>query len=678
MDNQKNIPTKEELSDLYIKQNLRDGEIAMKLGVSPGTVWKWRKQLEINGIHPQQRQYANNPEKPLSERQYQILMGSLLGDACIKPQCKRAILSISHCEQQKEYLYWLYNEFKDICKQPPQTYLSHGKYITHYFSSIGRLDLMQIYASLYTPNKTIIPQWLEKITPLSLAVWYSDDGHLKYKNKNRSVFTFATNSFSQDEHFLLKKTLLEKFDLHTNIQPVQRQSGMQYNLCVEEKSSDRFEELISSYIVPSMRYKLRGELQKSAIAGRLINDGITKDLLEDLYYNKKLTQKQIGMIINKHVGTVRRYMEIFKIERRDKVVAQLAGKNNSVNRNQCGKFESRGLTHEEQNNAKEIFQTLRQGGFPYKELKTDEQYLGAIDRLYELSLENYKIGSNEFSYSRVGMDVCNDYCQQIMTMGAEGSLSPVQIFNNDDMLLDCICRTMKYTNKSSVAAIRSGLKTYKGNRAVTVFPPAWAKLIINDLYDQALINNMSVLDFCCGFGGRLLGSYASGSISKYVGIDPITDNINTHFNINRLIQMHAKQLNLSFLTEFIVGCAEDILPKINEKFDIVMTSPPYFNKEIYTDNSQQSYHRFPIYKDWLEKWFQPILIAAWEKLKSGGKMIIIVSNIDKYTIADDCEKIMSSISGQPIKMYKLQIPTLEYLRAKEIQKYDHVLVSKKV
>jgi hypothetical protein len=64
----------------------------------------------------------------------------------------------------------------------------------------------------------------------------------------RSMFSFATNSFSMEENYLLSKMFKDKFGIFSEIKPIQREAGIQYNLIISEESIENFQKLISKLI----------------------------------------------------------------------------------------------------------------------------------------------------------------------------------------------------------------------------------------------------------------------------------------------------------------------------------------------------------------------------------------------------------------------------------------------
>ena len=123
----------------------------------------------------------------------------------------------------------------------------------------------------------------------------------------------------------------------------------------------------------------------------------------------------------------------------------------------------------------------------------------------------------------------------------------------------------------------------------------------------------SILDFSSGWGDRLIGALAC-NIDRYVGVDPNTD-----------LQDGYKEIIKTFVSKTKVTMnpfrIEDF--ETNEMFDMIFTSPPYFDLEIYSDNKTQSHHYG---SKWYEEFLLPAIQKVWSHLNEGGHMIIIIND----------------------------------------------------
>jgi len=162
-----------------------------------------------------------------------------------------------------------------------------------------------------------------------------------------------------------------------------------------------------------------------------------------------------------------------------------------------------------------------------------------------------------------------------------------------------------------------------------------------------------VLDPCTGWGGRLLGCLAAADDTYYVGCEP---DKNTHKGLMGILQDDAIPLAVRLRAQILQKPAEVALKDdINQMtpFDMVLTSPPYFNLEQYTDSSDQSITTYTKWEDWLEKWLKPVILASLATLKPGGVSCWSVKNFksDKhYALADATKKIHTDAGWTLVKV----------------------------
>ena len=104
------------------------------------------------------------------------------------------------------------------------------------------------------------------------------------------------------------------------------------------------------------------------------------------------------------------------------------------------------------------------------------------------------------------------------------------------------------------------------------FMPAVAKTI----YEEYCPVRGNILDMSAGFGGRLVGAMSSKNDYSYTGVDPSVLAIE---GLNRLIGF----LNIENRARVICLPFEDSEGELDPEYDFCFTSPPYFAKEIYSN-----------------------------------------------------------------------------------------------
>jgi hypothetical protein len=133
-----------------------------------------------------------------------------------------------------------------------------------------------------------------------------------------------------------------------------------------------------------------------------------------------------------------------------------------------------------------------------------------------------------------------------------------------------------------------------------------------------------VLDFSSGWGDRLAAFFAADCTETYTGIDP---NIGLVDGYARQIEYYSSVVD-GKQAKMIPSCAEDMQYEPNS-FDLVFTSPPYFNVEKYTHEAEQSWKKFRKLDAWLEGFLFAAVKKAWDALKVGGHLVVNIS--DCYT-----------------------------------------------
>jgi 16S rRNA G966 N2-methylase RsmD len=107
----------------------------------------------------------------------------------------------------------------------------------------------------------------------------------------------------------------------------------------------------------------------------------------------------------------------------------------------------------------------------------------------------------------------------------------------------------------------------------------------------------------------------------YVGIDANRETVET----NRRL---ANDLGFSDKTKVIHAAAEDVkLSEIGDGFDLCFTSPPYFRKEIYSDESTQSCYRYTTPESWREGFLMPAMKLQTNVVKPGGYVIVNIADV---------------------------------------------------
>ena len=189
----------------------------------------------------------------------------MLGDGCISHRKgrKEAYFQMSHCERQYDYLIWkkqILDNITDssICKT--QKTLNGNVYKGYHLSTKQHPTFTKLYRRFYYNKIKVVDEYIvKKINPLAFAIWFMDDGTTAKTEKGRdNSFFLCTQNFDYANQLLLKKSLKIKYDLDWNTNKANKQKDGSYNyrLRLAGRHNKKFADIVRSYLVPSMLYKL--------------------------------------------------------------------------------------------------------------------------------------------------------------------------------------------------------------------------------------------------------------------------------------------------------------------------------------------------------------------------------------------------------------------------------------
>jgi hypothetical protein len=308
------------------------------------------------------------------------------------------------------------------------------------------------------------------------------------------------------------------------------------------------------------------------------------------------------------------------------------------------------------------FEYWRSNGFPYDRIDD------AVIRSELLGLSRTDSSRawrlSEVHGSTAGLRSVNFFHPRMWSVRSRSAYAPIDRFHCDKSLRRILRHALKiWPDKFSVNAtnLRSMLRTFSRTTRVSNFRPTVAKAIIERFSDVG----QRVVDFSSGYSGRLLGCIAARR--SYIGIDPCLDQIQGGWAFtNALRRLHISQVQASLYQ----GPAEDLLPGFpRASAQLIFSSPPYFDRERYSEEPSQSYVRFPKYSDWKRHFLEVIIVESARILKSGGYFVVNVCNVEEYALADDAFEIASSIL-RPLGRYSLCLARKPYL-GESISQFKH-------
>ena len=164
----------------------------------------------------------------------------------------------------------------------------------------------------------------------------------------------------------------------------------------------------------------------------------------------------------------------------------------------------------------------------------------------------------------------------------------------------------------------------------------WPALGARALYERYTtgVKQPVIWDPSSGWAGRLAGAVTSRTRPLYIGCDPNTDHLWVddagvqHSKYTEIAAYHASRTPFDAPPKVLFfPCGSEVMkdqPEFQQyqgKVDVVFTSPPYFAKELYSNDPEQSARKFSEFEGWCEGFLKPTIETAAKWLKPGGVLL---------------------------------------------------------
>jgi len=288
-----------------------------------------------------------------------------------------------------------------------------------------------------------------------------------------------------------------------------------------------------------------------------------------------------------------------------------------------------------------LAQELEDDGFIYhsynlNELKKDWKSLcdkQPTDTIVETALESLKT-LESLSYQNIvipatntlGMKIIRQFMPHFYNVKNYKGISVLSLWKKEN-LEKALIFNRKYHSTPYVSEIIRSLSFTNGLGKITIYRPLMAKTIVQ--YFQA----QSILDVCTGWGGRMLGSscakVCNNSNVQYTGIEPCLKTYQGLCNIRDTLSLQ----NVELINETAEKALTTILSE-ERKFDLALTSPPYYNLEIYSDESTQSL-QYGNYDTWIKQFLEPVICEILKRVKYSCWSVKNFKTDKKYNLLTD-------------------------------------------
>lgn len=195
------------------------------------------------------------------------------------------------------------------------------------------------------------------------------------------------------------------------------------------------------------------------------------------------------------------------------------------------------------------------------------------------------------------------------------------------------------TVNSQFSEIKKALKF----SPVTVYSPIMTKTLIQKL------DCKNIFDPCIGWGGRMIGTTCLGDDYHYTGCEPSTE---TYNGLKKMVS----DLSLENQVTLYNKPVEEVLDTIgNVTYDMCLTSPPYYDLEIYSDEETQSINRYSTYEIWIQSFIKPIIDYVCSHITKYSCWSVKNFQTDKkYNLLNDVMKLHAENGWKIVDHYSIK------------------------
>jgi DNA-directed RNA polymerase beta subunit/DNA-directed RNA polymerase beta' subunit/intein/homing endonuclease len=208
--------------------------------------------------------------------QRDVLIGSLLGDGCLQMHNGPfPCFQERHSIRQSGYLEFKSGLLSGFSRRGVRQYTAGetgfncGQEMCE-FRTLAQPAFSELHDMFYRSGKRVVPLDIEELlTPLSVAVWYQDDGSLVYGNRQR-VLRLHVGVLTETDRLLLIDALKKKVGVtFTEVKQEVQYNGrlsVQWSLRLgKSEEINRFLEYVRPYVHPSMSYKVGGSCGQALV-----------------------------------------------------------------------------------------------------------------------------------------------------------------------------------------------------------------------------------------------------------------------------------------------------------------------------------------------------------------------------------------------------------------------------
>jgi recombination protein RecA len=206
----------------------------------------------------------------------EVLLGTLLGDGHLGLKSyRKARLQLVHSGKFINYFLWKVNRLSPLvgsfrgyfykASRTPGLKLigvsRSSEYLKYLWDDFYIIKGESIPLRRIRVRKILRPNVLNRLTPLSIAVWYMDDGGLRRRRRSlgrvkRGGVRISLRGYSSNEVSLVIKFFRLRYGIF--FKPIEWKKTGTYSILANSESTSKFLKLVSPYIrgISDMEYKI--------------------------------------------------------------------------------------------------------------------------------------------------------------------------------------------------------------------------------------------------------------------------------------------------------------------------------------------------------------------------------------------------------------------------------------
>jgi recombination protein RecA len=185
----------------------------------------------------------DNTVGSLSEEQSSLIIGSLLGDGAMR--CKaNALIEFNHSAEQRTYVDWKFQQLVALVSTPPRLRSGNGGRMAYRFTTRSLPELTPYYRMWYQEGRKVVPPLT--LTPLTMAVWFMDDGC-----KSHRAIYLNTQQFDLESQGKLLNQLQEQWGVRASL----NRDKSYFRIRIAVESVERFKSIVEPHVLTELKYK---------------------------------------------------------------------------------------------------------------------------------------------------------------------------------------------------------------------------------------------------------------------------------------------------------------------------------------------------------------------------------------------------------------------------------------